>query len=328
MGLNRAIADLPQRLNKDGQIRKVGVELEFGGLSPAHAAKIVGHVLGAEAEQVDAFRQTIPTKHGRFTVELDTRWAHPEFVAAYASDLPEEIREDVAKGVSQAAGTVLASVFPVELVCPPIPYDQLTILRPSGAALADAGALGTAHSAFSGFGMHLNVEVADLQVEHLLDTMRAYLLLDFWLRRESRIALVRQLQHYIQPFSESYKRHVLAPEYAPDLATFMDDHMRLNPTRNMELDLLPIFAVIDRARVESALPGIKNSPRPTFHWRLPNCRIDEPEWEPGQDWDRWVTVETLATDKVQLDHLARAYLRDGPATEFQAQMRRFFDILS
>lgn len=327
MDLNRAIADLPERHNRDGQLRKVGVELEFGGLSPEQAAAIVGRVLNASVEQVDPFRHKIPTQHGRFTVELDTRWAHPDFVADFAGDLPEDIREDVVKGISQAAGTVLSNVFPVELVCPPVPYDQLAILRPIGTGLADAGALGTAHSAFSGFGMHLNVEVARLEVDHLLAVTRAYLLLDFWLRRESRIALVRQLQHYIQPFPEAYKRHVLAPDYAPDLATFMDDHMRLNPTRNMELDLLPIFAVIDPARVAAALPGIKNSPRPTFHWRLPNCRIDEPEWEPGQDWERWVTVETLAMDAAQLDHLAQAYLRDGPATEFQAQMRRFFDIV-
>ncbi len=328
MDLNRAVADLPERYNSDGRIRRVGVELEFGGLSPEQAADIVGRVLGAHAEQVDPFRHRIATQYGHFTVELDTRWAHPDFVADFATDLPDDIREDFAKGVSQAAGTVLVNVFPVELVCPPIPYDQLTMLRPLRSALADAGALGTAHSAFSGFGMHLNVEVANLEVDHLLAVTRAYLLLDFWLRRESRIALVRQLQHYIQPFSEAYKRHVLAPDYFPDLATFMDDHMRLNPTRNMELDLLPIFAEIDIDRVNAALPGIKNSPRPTFHWRLPNCRIDEPEWEPGQDWERWVTVETLAVDKPQLDHFAGAYLRDGPATEFQAQVRRFFDILS
>ncbi len=327
MDLNPAIADLPNSNNAQGEIRKVGVEVEFGGLLPAQAARVVAREFGVEPVQLDPFRYEVSTTHGRFVIELDTRWAHPDFVSTFASDLPEDIRKDVAKGISQAAGAMLSGVFPVEIVCPPIPYKELNILRPLSASLADAGALGTAHSAFSGFGMHLNVEVAALSVDHLLAVTRAYLLLDFWLRRESRLALVRQLQHYIQPFPEAYKRNVLSPEYEPDLRTFMDDYMRFNPTRNMELDLLPIFAFIDRARVEAALPGIKNSPRPTFHWRLPNCRIDEPEWEPAQDWDRWVAVETLAADAPQLDHLARAYLRDGPATEFQAQLRRFFDLL-
>ena len=202
------------------------------------------------------------------------------------------------------------------------------MLRPIGTALADAGALGTAYSAFAGFGMHLNIEVARLDVSHLLAVTKAYLLLDFWLRRESRVALVRQLQHYIQPFPEAYKKHVLQPDYAPALDTFMDDYMRFNPTRNMELDLLPVFALIDPKRVDHALPGVKNSARPTFHWRLPNCRIDEPEWEPGQDWERWVAVERLASDDDQLNQLAQACQRDGPVTEFHARLRRFLDMLT
>lgn len=321
------IAPLPEPRNTAGAIRKVGVELEFGGLSPADAAEIVARVLGGEAERRDRFRYAVETGHGRFTIELDTRWAHPDFVESIAYDLPEDIRKDLAKDLSEAAGEILQPIFPTELICPPMPFTELGLLRPLGEALAAAGALGTAHSAFSGFGMHLNVEVARLEVAHLVNVLRAYVLLDFWLRRECRVALIRHLQRYIEPFPEAYKQRILAPDYAPDMAAFIDDHLRFNPTRNRELDLLPIFAVIDRERVEAALPDIKNSPRPTFHWRLPNCRIDEPGWAPALDWARWIAVETLASDPSRLAASAEEYLKSGPSSELEAKMRRFIDLM-
>ncbi len=265
MSSNRDTIDLPQPRNASGEIRKDGVEVEFGGLSPATAAEIVARTFGIEAVQLNPFRYEVPTVHGRFLVEFDTRWADPDFVSTFTNDLPEEIRKEVTEGISQAAGVILSGVFPVEVVCPPIAYNELGILRPLTASLADTGALGTSHSVLTGFGMHFNVEVAALTVEHLLAVTRAYLLLDFWLRRESRLALIRHLQYYIQPFPEAYKRHVLSSKYAPDLQAFMQDYMQFNPTRNMELDLLPIFAFVDSGCVDAALPGIKNSPRPTFH---------------------------------------------------------------
>ena len=159
MDRSRPITPLPQPRNANGNIRTVGVELEFGGLAPKAAAEIVAAVLSGRISERDPFRYSIATVHGTFTVELDTRWAHPEFVAAFAEDLPEDIRDDVANGVSLAAGSVLEGVFPVELVCPPIPHDQLWVLRPVSAALAEAGALGTAYSAFSRQSLHAHFVV-------------------------------------------------------------------------------------------------------------------------------------------------------------------------
>ena len=39
------------------------------------------------------------------------------------------------------------------------------------------------------------------------------------------------------------------------------------------------------------------SARPTFHYRLPNCRVDEPDWRIAHEWNAWVTVEALAADE-------------------------------
>ncbi|OBX33760.1 putative amidoligase enzyme [Halomonas elongata] len=38
---------------------------------------------------------------------------------------------------------------------------------------------------------------------------------------------------------------MLDPDYQPDLRTLIDDYLEYNPTRNRELDLLPLFAYLD-----------------------------------------------------------------------------------
>jgi hypothetical protein len=53
-------------------------------------------------------------------------------------------------------------------------------------------------------------------------------------------------------------------------------------------------------------------PRPTFHYRLPDCRIDEPGWRPSVDWNRWVAVERLAEDPERLGELAADRLAEVP----------------
>jgi hypothetical protein len=47
--------------------------------------------------------------------------------------------------------------------------------------------------------------------------------------------------------------------------------------------------------------------RPTFHYRLPNCDIDEVTWSPAQEWNRWVFVERLGADRTQLNQLSSRF---------------------
>ena len=50
------------------------------------------------------------------------------------------------------------------------------------------------------------------------------------------------------------------------------------------------------------------SPRPAYHYRLPNCRIDEPGWSIAAEWGRWVLVERLAARPDFSERLSRTYL--------------------
>lgn len=107
-------------------------------------------------------------------------------------------------------------------------------------------------------------------------------------------------------------QHILQPGYRPDIARLIDDYLRLTPTRNRPLDLLPLFAHIDEDRVMSAPVETRLvNPRPAFHYRLPDCRIDDPGWSLALAWDHWVAIERLAADSVRLDRQRKRRLHDA-----------------
>ncbi|MBK0399371.1 amidoligase family protein [Limibaculum sp. M0105] len=314
----------------DGRPRGVGVELEFGQLTAFDAARAVTRALGPGSalheEDPHRFRITPPAGspwRGSFRVELDTRWAHPEHLRRHVGN-PDESEEDneLPRLAAAFLGDVAGLVMPVELVAPPVGWPDLPALMPLITGLRAAGATGTEHSTFAGFGMHLNVEAAAYDAEYLLSVLRAYVLIAPRLRRDSRLATIRRMQNYINPFAVDYARHILDAGYAPELGRLIDDYIAFNPTRNMELDMLPLFAHLDAPRVRRRLPDEKISARPTFHWRLPDCRIDAPGWRPMDDWTRWVEVERLATQPLEIRALSRTFLSKGPRWEIEARLAR------
>lgn len=56
------------------------------------------------------------------------------------------------------------------------------------------------------------------------------------------------------------------------------------------------------------MKGSKNDPRPAFHYRLPNSRIDDPGWRFEDEWNLWLEIEKLAGDKEMLHKLSRLYV--------------------
>jgi hypothetical protein len=122
-----------------------------------------------------------------------------------------------------------------------------------------------------------------------------------WLVEEARIDFTRKLSSFIDPFPEPFRRKVIDPDYRPDVDGLIDDYLADNPTRNRPLDMLPAFATLRHDRVLAAAKEHDQvKPRPTFHYRLPNCCVDDPAWTFAQEWNRWVAVERLAEDRVRL----------------------------
>jgi len=193
--------------------------------------------------------------------------------------------------------------------------EQLPRLDRVRARLQEAGALGTERSLLYAFGLQLNIEIHRADSEWLLAILRAFLLMYEALSAAGAIDLARRLSPYIRPFPGGFVRRVLDPGFRPDRAGLIATYLEYNPTRNRPLDLLPLFAELDPDQVDaSPVEHALIKPRPAFHYRLPNCEIDDPDWSLAAPFNGWVEVERLAADPARLEHLAREYLeRPGQA---------------
>ncbi|MBI1181149.1 MAG: hypothetical protein GC201_11375 [Alphaproteobacteria bacterium] len=285
----------PRPETAGGAPRRVGVEIEFTGIEERGAAELVCALYGGRVVETDPHRFLVrDTALGDFTVELDASATHA------SGDGDGGLFDKLEEAARRALGDVARTVLPCEISCPPIPWSRLGALDDLIEELRGHGAQGTRESIAYAFGLQLNPEAADMSADWILAAMRAYLLLSEGLRAAMRIDPTRRVFAFAQRFSEPYVGLVLDPAYAPSLPRLMDDYLEHNPSRNRELDMLPLFAEIDPDRVARAVRSDSVKPRPTFHYRLPNCDLQDPDWGLALEWNRWVAVEALAEDREAL----------------------------
>lgn len=303
-GANTPLCLPKRRLRSDGEPRRIGVELEFTGLAIERISETLRQSLGGEIRPSSAYEyRLVNTPLGDFGIELDYAFlkkrGRREGDAGWFDEI-EQVSEDV-------LGALAKRVVPFEIVCPPIAMHRIHELHPMIAALRAAGARGTSQSAIYAFGLHLNPELPDLETTTLLNYIRAFAVAFDWLRRVSAIDISRRVFPYIQPFTKAYMRQVCDPDYAPTRTQLIDDYLAENASRNRALDMLPVFAHIDAARVHAAVSdGLVNA-RPTLHYRLPNCEIEQPDWDLHPAWNHWLVVEELAADEPRLLEICAAY---------------------
>ncbi len=292
----------PKLNNSDGKPRRVGVEIEFGGLNVRTTSALVADVFGGTREVCSAHRHMVTgTPIGDFEIELDARLVHP---GAEADDFERETKRVI--------GDLSTGLVPTEIVGPPAGIDSLSQFDTLIEKLRDAGAEGTSQGLTYAFGVHLNPEAPSLAAADILRILRAYLLMSPLLRRRIDVDTMRRMLPYVDPFPAKYSRHVINPDYAPDMDALIDDYIADNPTRNRELDMLPLFAHIDEDRVRSQLDDPLIQARPTYHYRLPNTNLAKPDWGIVKEWNRWVMVERIAYDEDRLAHLTAEFMRRNP----------------
>lgn len=307
----------PVLTNSSGQIRKVGFELELSGMDLPLIAKTISDLFGGTVYPESPFLNKISdTRFGDFTVEVDASLLkdrrYKEFLNSIGIELDADNQEILEKLMLDTA----AIVIPFEIVFPPVPITALEKLTPLELALKKRQAKGTRASVLYAFGMQFNPEVPCVDAQTILAYLRAFFVLYEWLRNEMNTDLSRRILPFIDDFPDEYVRRVLTPEYAPNFQHLVQDYISFNPTRNRPLDLLPLFAHVDASTMTSK---VKEShlvkPRPTFHYRLPDCRIDEPEWSMALEWNRWVKVEELAADPPTLTELSKGRLKRKPGLQ-------------
>jgi hypothetical protein len=289
---------LPPRLYNDKkELRKVGFEIEFGGLELREAADIVINLFGGHLLEKNYFSLKVSaSQFGDFEIESDSRFLSQTRYLAYLKKIgldSASFKNNVEKALEKLTSTLL----PFEISMPPLPINNLEPAEQIRQKLFEHSAKGTRASLFSAFGMQINAEIPDFRPETILAYLRSFFLLYDWLREESEIVLARKITPFINPFPASYIELVLNPDYEPTLEQLMDDYLGENPTRNRPLDLLPLFSHLDPDRV-MLHPVEKDmvKPRPTFHYRLPNSEVDDPKWTIAAEWNKWVEIEKLAAD--------------------------------
>ena len=295
----------PRPLTEKGEERRVGVEIEFSELSLAEAAEIITGIWGGTLEWVHEQRVKIHTKElGTFTVELDVEWMQ-KLAELAKGEGPDDM--PFASTAGKMLSPLVTSVAPNEIVTPPIPMSRLHELDKLTRAMRLAGAKGTNDSIFYAFGVHLNPELPTLDAPTILRYLRAFFALYDQLKRDMKIDPTRQLTGFARAFPEAYIEQIMRPYYNPDINQLIDDYLKYNPTRNRALDLLPLFAWIDEKRVRAVVTDSLVKIRPTFHFRMPNCRVGDEKWSLAEAWGNWTEVEKLAYNNEKLSSLLQAY---------------------
>lgn len=305
---------LPKRLSTSaGHARRVGVEIEFAGLRIDEITQLVQGLYGGEIQRLSRFEQkVIGTRWGDFGIEIDVRLLKDRGYLKFLEKTGVELDEASLAHAEDLLARIAATLVPHEIVCPPIPLEEAEQLERLRESLQQHHALGTKASLRYAFGLQFNPEIPALDAATVLAYLRAFFLLIDWLEQRSEVALSRRMTPFINPFPQHYVRRVLEPDYAPSLAQLIDDYLLANPTRNRPLDMLPLLAHLDETRVKTTLQGkdIKIRSRPTFHYRLPNCLIDDPEWSIAREWSGWVAVDDLAQDAEKLRLMSADYLEE------------------
>lgn len=311
----------PRRTTASGEERRVGVELEMSGLSLERLAQRVAQQQGLALTAPSRYERVLTgDPAGDWIIELD-------FALLKKMGRESRDQQSVVDELESAAEQILhwgaEQVVPLEVVSPPLTLSRLQEVEALIATLRTSGAQGTAGKLYYAFGLQFNPEVPAEDAATLTDYLRAFLCLYDWLYERAEVNATRRLVAYADPFPRDYVAQVVNPDYRPNLTDFMDDYLHHNPTRNRALDLLPLLRHLDEDRLLRHMDGHLVKARPTFHYRLPNCEIDQPGWGLHTAWNDWVAVERLAEDKPRLQACARAYSKLlAQAVSLPGQWRR------
>jgi hypothetical protein len=288
----------------DGKERKVGVEIELSGLGYQDLVSLSSKLLGGEAKSVARYVSEIETDVGTFAIELDSDPIKD--LDLQDQRLPESVRELGGQAMS-VIDAAAEKIVPLEIVSPPMPFGELERIETLCDELRKAGALGSREALYYAFGLQLNPELPDLKASTLVRYLRAFAALYEWLKARHQVDLSRKVTSYIEPWSSAYIDLLIAEDYDPDMDQLMKDYLHHNPTRNKALDLLPLFAHLDSELLGRYVKDERVKSRPTLHYRLPDCDIDNHRWHFSTVWNDWVILEQLAANAGDLAALVAEF---------------------
>lgn len=327
--MNQEFQIPPKTTNTLGKERSVGVEFEFTGVEMDKTASLLSHLYGGEIEQLSTFEFKVTgTKFGDFGLELDAQLIrekkYEKLLKSFGINLSEFVEQE---RVENSLKDLASSVVPFEIITPPILLSRIHELTKLVDELRKHKAKGTGSSFVYAFGLHLNPEIPDDSTELLLNYLRAFVLLDSWIRRDGKVDMSRRITPFINKFEDDYVKHILNPDYHPSQTEFIKDYFRFGNSRNRPLDMQPLFMHLDRQLTSKLVQDTLTSSRPTFHYRLPNCSPDDESWTLAAEWNRWILVEKLAEFEDLLKICCETYLemKEETVILFEAKWLEFIN---
>lgn len=292
------------RNTSEGTERRVGVEVEISGVTYDNLVALAAQLLKGKSRLDSRYVTRIETPSGDYTIELDSDPIKD--LDLRDERLPETIRE-LGGHAMEVIDAAAERIVPLEIITPPLPLSELETVEHLCDSLREAGALGSREALIYAFGLQLNPELPDLEPDTLVSYFRAFAGVYDWLKARHQLDISRKFTTYIEPWDSDYVDLIMEPDYAPDQEQLMKDYLHYNPTRNRALDLLPLFAHINETLLREYVDDERVKARPTLHYRLPDCDIDNPEWHFSSVWNDWVVVEELAADAGKLANLMSEY---------------------
>ncbi|WP_158970414.1 amidoligase family protein [Chachezhania sediminis] len=260
--------------------RRVGIEIEFGGLSPEEAARCAAAAVHGSAAPLGPAEWHVPNSDcGALDIYLDTKF-----------------RPQSAGFLADAVISLGRSVIPVEVVTEPRPQADLPVMESMLSALTARGAKGSGDGLAWSFGLHLNVELADPKSgADLPPVALAFALLEPWLRARDPMDFSRRILPFASTFPDGFVDEMAHAGPEMDMDTFVGIVGRHIASRNHGLDLLPAIAAVRPDEFQHYYPGNTTvKPRPAFHYRMPDSRLGTPGWSLAYEWRRWVLIERVA----------------------------------
>lgn len=297
--------------NEKGDLRRAGFEFEYAGLSLETSARLVRKVFGGCHIVDSTFEHRITeTRYGDFKIETDSSVLKDKRYEEPLRAIGLDVDKLHTVPLEKLLLGVVSTWVPLEIVTPPVTITDLAAMEELRKLLHENKAAGTRASVRYMFGLHINPETPRVEAGLLRDYLRAFLLLYPWLAARIKVDFTRRLGPFINPFPVEYARLVVRDDYPADAGRLIDDYLAHNPSRNRPLDMLPVLACLDRERVMArAQEQHLVKPRPAFHYRMPNCLIDEPDWTIAREWNTWVAVERLANDPEKLARMSADFLQ-------------------
>ncbi|MGM0534406.1 MAG: amidoligase family protein [Campylobacterota bacterium] len=288
--------------------RRIGVEIEYSNIALPDSCAIIQSLFGGVTSKTSRYEYDVKeTSLGDFHLELDAMFLKKMAVDPTFGKISRFFgREDK---VNDLIEKTAAKMIPYEVVAPPIPIADLDKIDQLVDKLRLNGALGTTHAFQYAFGVHLNVEPVNMETKTVMQTFQSFLMLQPWLERQTEVDITRKVSPFIESFEKDYLKLLMSAHYKPKKHDFIKDYISYNPSRNRILDMLPLFMYWDKDLVRKYLPDEKINARPTFHNRLPNCKIDLFSWNIHNEWRLWRIVELLAQDEAAFEMLRKDFLR-------------------